>query len=55
MSVSEVPNLLEYLAALPEPEPTVHRTRIWAHPIWAGILIFLLGVFWVARKMTGAI
>ena len=53
--VSEVPSLLEYLAALPEPAPTVHRTRIWAHPIWAGILVFLLGVFWVARKMTGAV
>ena len=55
VSVSEVPNLLAYLAALPEPEPTVHRTRIWAHPIWAGTLILLLGIFWVARKMTGAI
>ena len=55
VSVSEVPNLLELLAALPEPEPTVHRTRIWAHPIWAGVLIFLLGAFWVARKMTGSI
>ena len=55
VAISEVPNLLEYLAALPEPEPTVHRTRIWAHPLWAGILIFLLGVFWVARKMTGSI
>jgi hypothetical protein len=53
--VSEVPSLLEYLAALPEPAPTVHRTRIWAHPIWAGFLVFLLGVFWVARKMTGAV
>ncbi len=55
VSVSEIPNLLEYLAALPEPESTVHRTRIWAHPIWAGLLIFLLGVFWIARKMTGAV
>ena len=53
--ISEVPSLLEYLAALPEPAPTVHRTRIWAHPIWAGFLIFLLGVFWVARKMNGAV
>lgn len=55
VSVSEVRSLLDYLAALPEPEPTVHRTRIWAHPLWAGLLILLLGVFWVARKMTGAI
>ena len=53
--VSEVSSLLEHLAALPEPAPTVHRTRIWAHPIWAGILVFLLGAFWVARKMNGAI
>ena len=53
--VSEVPSLLEHLAALPEPAPTVHRTRIWAHPIWAGILVFLLGAFWVARKMNGTV
>ncbi len=53
--VSEVPSLLEHLAALPEPAPTVHRTRLWAHPIWAGILVFLLGAFWVARKMNGAV
>ena len=53
--VSEVQSLLDSLAALPEPEPTVHRTRIWAHPLWAGLLILLLGVFWVARKLTGAI
>ena len=53
--VSEVRSLLDYLAALPEPEPTVHRTRIWAHPLWAGLLILLLGLFWIARKMTGNI
>ena len=53
--ISEVRSLLDDLAALPEPEPTVHRTRIWAHPLWAGLLILLLGVFWIARKMTGAI
>ena len=55
VSVSEVRSLLDYLAALPEPEPTVHRTRIWAHPLWAGLLILLLGLFWIARKMTGSI
>ena len=55
VTVAEVGSLLDSLAALPEPEPTVHRTRIWAHPLWAGLLILLLGVFWVARKLTGAI
>ena len=55
VSVSEARSLLDDLAALPEPEPTVHRTRIWAHPLWAGLLILLLGMFWVARKMSGAV
>ena len=55
VSVSEARSLLADLAALPEPEPTVHRTRIWAHPLWAGLLILLLGVFWIARKITGAV
>lgn len=53
--VSEIPSLSDYLAALPEPAPTVHRTRIWAHPLWAGFLVLLLGLFWVARKMSGAV
>ncbi len=53
--VSEVRSLLDYLATLPEPEPTVHRIRIWAHPLWAGLLVLLLGVFWIARKIIGAL
>ena len=54
-TISEVQGLMDYLATLPEPEPTVHRTRIWSHPIWAGLLILLLGLFWTARKMIGAL
>ncbi len=53
--VSDARDILGYLAALPEPEPTVHRVRIWAHPLWAAALILLLGVFWTARKMIGAV
>ena len=55
VSISEVSSLSDDLAALPVPEPTVHRTRIWAHPLWAGLLVLLLGLFWIARKMTGSI
>lgn len=54
-TVSNVQSLLGYLAALPEPAPTVHRIRLWAHPLWAASLILLLGVFWTARKMIGAV
>ena len=55
VSVSEVGILQEHLAALPEPEPIVKRTRIWANPYWGGLIILLLGLFWVARKMAGTI
>ena len=53
--IAEVSTLLDHLAALPEPEPIIKRTRIWAHPLWGGLIILLLGLFWVARKMAGTI
>jgi hypothetical protein len=53
--IAEVRALLDHLAALPEPEPIVKRTRIWSHPLWGGLIILLLGLFWVARKMAGTI
>lgn len=55
VSMAEVDRLLDHLAALPEPEPTVHRTRIWSHPVWGAILIVLMGAFWVGRKIAGAV
>jgi hypothetical protein len=53
--VSNAQSLLDHLAMLPEPEPTVRRTRIWSHPIWGGFIILLLGVFWTGRKIIGAV
>jgi len=53
--VSEVQSLLDHLATLPEPESTSHRIQLWSHPILGGILIVLMGVFWVGRKMIGAV
>ena len=55
VSIAEVGTLLDHLAALPDPEPIVKRTRIWANPFWGGLIILLLGLFWVARKMAGTI
>lgn len=51
----EMAGILEQIAALPEPEPIVRRLRLWCHPVWAGILVMLLGVFWVGRKMIGTV
>lgn len=52
--VSEIRSLLDELATLPDPPPTLHRVRIWSHPLWAGLLILLLGLFWTGRKMVGS-
>ncbi len=46
--------LLEAVAALPPQELIERRVRIWAHPLWAGLVILLLGIFWAARKSTGS-
>lgn len=51
--VSEIAKLVDQIAALPEPEPTIKRFRLWADPIWGGVLVLLLGVFWTARKFAG--
>ncbi|MEI6715543.1 MAG: hypothetical protein WCO60_17440 [Verrucomicrobiota bacterium] len=46
--------LLAAIAALPKLEPEERRIQIWAHPLWAGFIVFLLGTFWVARKSAGS-
>jgi len=53
--LGNIHGLFAEIAALPEPEPIVRRLRLWCHPIWAGFLMILLGVFWTGRKMIGVI
>ncbi len=47
--------LLQSLANLPEPPPSVRRLQIWNHPAAMAVMVFLLGVFWVGRKAVGLI
>lgn len=47
--------LVQSLANLPEPPPSVRRVHLWSHPVFAGIVVFLLGVFWIGRKIIGLI
>jgi hypothetical protein len=42
------------ISALPQPELVERRVQLWAHPLWCGLLLLLLGLFWVGRKLTGA-
>lgn len=52
---NDLQGLLEEIAALPEPEPIVRRLRLWCHPLWAGLIVGLMGVFWTGRKLVGVI
>ncbi len=45
----------ERIAALPNPDPIERRLRLWAHSIWIGSIILLMTVFWIGRKIIGAV
>lgn len=47
--------IVKLLSELPEPPPSVRRLPLWSHPAVAGLVILLLGVFWVGRKVVGLI
>jgi hypothetical protein len=51
----DVSKILNQLRDLPEPPPIERRLQIWCHPITAGLLVTMFGVFWVARKAVGLI
>ena len=47
-------DIVKAIAALPEPDLEERRLLLWAHPVWAGFVLLLLGAFWIGRKMAGA-
>lgn len=53
VSAAEVPKLVEEIAALPDAENVARRLRLWSHPLWAGVILGLLTVFWIGRKLAG--
>jgi hypothetical protein len=55
IAVGDVSKILSQLRDLPEPPPIERRLQIWCHPITAGVLISMFGLFWVARKAVGLI
>ncbi|MEW4486788.1 hypothetical protein AB1L42_01835 [Thalassoglobus sp. JC818] len=50
---SQMKQLVDQLSQLEEPEPIARRLRVWAHPLWGGLMILLLAVFWSGRKLAG--
>lgn len=53
VSTTEIEDLVNEIADLPEPDPIIRRFRLWSHPAWGGVLIVLLSVFWIGRKLAG--
>ncbi len=47
--------IVKAVSEVPEPPKQIRRVQIWSHPLVAGGLILLMGVFWVGRKMVGLI
>ncbi|HVU87141.1 MAG TPA: hypothetical protein VHD36_07460 [Pirellulales bacterium] len=47
--------IVQSLAELPDPPAAVRRVQLWCHPVMMGILVTLLGVFWIGRKAVGLV
>jgi hypothetical protein len=55
LAPGKMDQLLQSLASLPDPPPSVRRVQLWSHPALAGIVIALLGSFWIGRKIAGMV
>jgi hypothetical protein len=55
LAPDKLDQLIQSLASLPDPQPSVRRLQLWSHPALMAIMIGLLGVFWVGRKIVGLI
>jgi hypothetical protein len=51
----ELPALIDKIAALPEPEPTISILRLWSHWAWAAAILAIFTAFWIGRKAIGTI
>src|SRR5205085_10302614 len=48
LAPGKIDQLLQALAGLPDPPPSVRRVQLWSHPVLAGVVIVLLAAFWIA-------
>jgi hypothetical protein len=55
LAPAKMDQLLQVLASLPEPPPSVRRVQLWSHPLLLGIVTLLLAGFWIGRKVIGLI
>jgi uncharacterized membrane protein len=55
LAPGKMDQLLQSLANLPDPPPSIRRVQLWSNPFVAGLVVFLLAAFWVGRKVVGLI
>ncbi|MFK7736068.1 MAG: hypothetical protein AB8B50_08580 [Pirellulaceae bacterium] len=55
LDVGDIAQITKAISELPEPPSRIRRIQLWSHPLVAGTLVLLLGIFWVGRKMAGMI
>ena len=53
LSHAEPEAVVKAISALPEAELEERRVLLWAHPLWAGVLLLLMSCFWIGRKLVG--
>ncbi len=53
VSPQEIDEVIQMLADLPMPPPSIRRLQLWSHPLTGALIVILLGVFWVWRKAVG--
>ncbi len=55
IEIGKLEQVVQSLADLPDPPPSVRRIPLWSHPALGAAIIGLLGVFWVGRKVIGLV
>lgn len=55
LTPDKLEQLVQSLASLPEPSPSIRRVQLWSHPATAGLILFLLTIFWIGRKSVGLV
>jgi hypothetical protein len=53
--IGELNSIIQQISLLPESAPIEEHFRLWASPIWAGCILLLLAIYWIARKVAGMV
>lgn len=48
-------DIVKKISLLPEPKPIEKRIRLWSSPVWGGIILGLLTIYWAGRKLAGMV